>query len=83
MKTDLTSKPLAMPGLISYRCKGLFNWIMIGATDDEDAFKQALRSSTHAKRETLQVWNGNEYVPCEDGTPAEEAATTPPSRQRS
>lgn len=62
---DLTSKPLAAPGLLSYRCKGLFGWIMIGATDDADAMVQAKRSSTHAKREDLQKWDGNAYVPCQ------------------
>ena len=55
-------KPLAAPGLISYRCRGMWGWIMIGAKDDADAFREALRSSPLAKRETLEVWNGKEYV---------------------
>lgn len=58
-----TEKPLAAPGLIRYRCKGVFGWIMIGALDHDEAFREALRSSDKAKRETLEVWNGKEYVP--------------------
>ncbi|WP_454875182.1 hypothetical protein [Paraburkholderia xenovorans] len=55
-------RPLAAEGLLSYRCKGAFGWIMIGATDDDDAFREALRSSETAKRETLQRWDGLGYV---------------------
>lgn len=55
-------RPLAAEGLLSYRCRGAFGWIMIGATDDDDAFRQALRSSETAKRETLQRWDGLTYV---------------------
>lgn len=60
---NLTSRPLAAKGLVSYRCKGIYGWIMIGATDHDDALKQARRSSSSAKAEDLQVWNGTEYVP--------------------
>ena len=55
-------KPLAAQGLISYRCKGSYNWIMIGAKDNIDALKQAARSSAFVKKETLEVWNGTCYV---------------------
>lgn len=58
----LTAKPLAAPGLISYRCKNRYGWTMIGAKDIDDAMREALRSGD-AKREDLQVWNGTEYVP--------------------
>lgn len=61
---NLTSKPLAAPGLLSYRCNGSFGWIMIGAVDDEDAMVQARSSSPHVKREDLQKWDGGAYVSC-------------------
>jgi len=61
---NITDKPLADSGLTSYRCKGAFGWIMIGAKDNEDAMREALRSSKHAERESLQAWNGKEYAPC-------------------
>lgn len=66
----LCNKPLAAAGLTSYRCRGRFGWVMIGATDDDDAFREALRSCPAAKRETLQVWGGTCY---------EDVATTTPS----
>jgi len=61
---NITNRPLADAGLISYRCKGSFGWIMIGAKDNDDAMCEALRSSKHAKREGLQMWNGKEYAQC-------------------
>lgn len=60
----VSDRPLAAEGYLSYRCKGAFDWIMIGAKDDADAMVQARRSSAYAKRETLQKWNGAAYVPC-------------------
>lgn len=57
-------RPLAIPGLTSYRCRGRFGWIMIGATDVADALREAARSDRDAaKRENLQVWNGRQYIP--------------------
>jgi len=56
--------PLADKGLTSYRCRGQFGWIMIGATDVADALREAARSERDAaKRENLQVWNGRQYIP--------------------
>lgn len=57
----LTDRPLAAPGLTSYRCKGRYGWIMIGATDREDALREARRSSDSVQPETLQVWAGGQY----------------------
>lgn len=59
---NITDRPLAAEGLISYRCKGNYGWCMIGATDHEDAFNEAKRSISNPKREDLQIWDGNEYV---------------------
>jgi len=58
---NLTDKPLAAPGLTSYRCKGRFGWVMIGAKDREDALEEARRSSDFVKPETLEVWDGEKY----------------------
>lgn len=72
---DLTSKPLAAAGLLSYRCKCPFGWIMIGAVDDEDAMVQARRSNKQSRREDLQKWDGNGYVPCPMPAPASESGS--------
>lgn len=56
-------KPFAAVGLISYRCKARYGWIMIGATDDIDAMNEARRSSETVNRNDLQKWNGVKYVP--------------------
>jgi len=53
----LTDKPLAAPGLTSYR----FGWVMIGAKDRKDALEEARRSSDFVKPETLEVWDGEKY----------------------
>lgn len=57
------NKPLAAAGRTSYRCRGRFGWIMIGARDVDDAMCEARRSSAFALRENLQVWDGKHYVP--------------------
>jgi len=61
MLSNLQNLPLASQGLTSYRCRGTYGWIMIGAHDHEDAFREALRSSPNAKRHTLEVWTGSNY----------------------
>jgi hypothetical protein len=59
--TALHDRPLAAPGLISYRARGRYGWIMIGAKDDADAWREARRSTDIPH--DLQVWNGSQYVP--------------------
>jgi hypothetical protein len=60
----LHDKPLATEGLNSYRYKGRYGWIMIGALDTEGALKEAARSaSDYTDMDNLQKWNGTEYVP--------------------
>ena len=56
------NKPMAAKGLTSYRCKGAYGWIMIGASSTDDAMREARRSSPNARREDLQVWDGRKYV---------------------
>lgn len=60
--TQLCNFPLAAPGLVSYRCKAPYGWIMIGATDADDAYREAKRSNPRIQREDLQVWNGEVYA---------------------
>lgn len=54
-------RPCAAPGLTSYRAKGRYGWIMIGAKDDADALREARRSTDTPT--DLQVWDGVNYVP--------------------
>lgn len=60
-----TDKPLAAPGLVSYRCRGPYGWIMIGAKDDADAMREAQRSNQNCTRDGLEIWSGERYVPVE------------------
>lgn len=58
-------KPLAAFGLISYRYRGNYGWIMIGATDHADALSETARSLSYGKPsiDRLEIWNGQVYVP--------------------
>ena len=60
---SLENKPLASYGLTSYRYKGRYGFVMIGAKDDEDALREAQRSLTWDKAtpEKLERWNGTKY----------------------
>lgn len=59
-----TDKPLADHGLISYRYRGRFGWIMIGASNNDDALSEARRSTDYpVSIDKLEIWNGSEYVP--------------------
>lgn len=42
--TRTTDRPLAAPGLTSYRYAGPSGWVMIGARDEADAMREAERS---------------------------------------
>jgi hypothetical protein len=52
--------PLAAPGLTSYRAEGRYGFVMIGAVDDADAWREAWRSTD--KPSNLQRWDGTKYV---------------------
>ena len=56
-------KPLAAKGLTSYRIRGTYGYIMIGAKDHDDAWNEAQRSSDRLNRANLEVWNGKAYEP--------------------
>ena len=59
--TPVHDRPLAAEGLISYRAKGRYGFIMIGARDHADAWREAKRSSD--KPTDLEIWDGTKYVP--------------------
>ena len=64
--TSVHDRPLAAEGLTSYRYRGRYGWVMIGATSVADALNEARRSTQvpeHKPERHLQVWNGQEYVP--------------------
>ena len=59
---DTHNKPMAIKGLTSYRYKGRYGFIMIGATDNTKALKEAQRStSDKVSIDNLEVWNGSQY----------------------
>lgn len=58
---NLYDKQYAAHGLISYRYKGRYGWIMIGAKDDADALSEAKRSTQDVIVDNLQVWDGSKY----------------------
>mgnify|MGYP001556602952 CR=1 FL=1 len=64
---DICDRPLAAAPLKSYRYKGAYGWIMIGARDDADALIQAARSFSDkrltANEDNLERWNGYFYEP--------------------
>lgn len=64
MQDNPHNRPCAADGLTSYRYLGAFGFVMIGATDDADALREASRSLSAgpAVIELLQVWNGTCYI---------------------
>lgn len=54
-----TEKPCAAAGLTSYRYRGRYGWIMIGAKNQHDALREALRSVSQesVSAENLEVWD--------------------------
>lgn len=57
------NRPCAARGLDSYRYKGPFGFVMIGAVSAADAMREAERSTATPIRDNLERWNGNRYVP--------------------
>lgn len=59
-----TERPCAAHGLKSYRYRGLYGFVMIGATDDSHALSEAARSIDGvAKPSKLEAWTGKHYAP--------------------
>lgn len=59
---ELCDKPLATKGLTSYRYRGRYGWIMIGALNAADAVREAQRS-THDDIDlnNLEIWEDGSY----------------------
>jgi len=60
------TRPCAGAGLISFRYKGPYGFIMIGAKDTEDALREARRSVTGpATVNNLDIWDAEaaRYLP--------------------
>lgn len=55
------NRPCAAPGLTSYRARGRYGFIMIGATDAADAWREARRSSDAPR--AMERWDGERYLP--------------------
>ena len=58
--------PRAPAPLTSYRLRGPYGWIMIGAACHADAMREAARSTRDPRPENLEVWNGTHYVSAKD-----------------
>jgi hypothetical protein len=57
------NKPCASPNLHSFRYRGRYGWIMIGAHDALDALREASRSTGGSVSiKSLQEWNGESYA---------------------
>jgi hypothetical protein len=61
---DYWNRPCSAHGLKSYRYRGRYGWIMIGARDDDDALREASRSTVDVTKDRLQRWNGVKYTEC-------------------
>lgn len=61
--TPTHDRPCAAHGLVSYRAKGCYGWIMIGAMNEAHAMNEARRSTPEPT--DLQVWDGSNgcYLP--------------------
>ena len=59
-----TDRPLAAKGFISWRYRGRYGYVMIGAKDRKDALREAARSIEGQPDPTrLEVWAGCRYLP--------------------
>lgn len=63
-----SERPLAADGLKSYRYRGRYGYVMIGAEDDAHALREAARSTDNVTADKLEAWNGERYTPVAEGT---------------
>jgi hypothetical protein len=57
---SMCNKPLAAPGLTSYRYRSAYGWTMIGAVDHGDALREAGRSlGSAATIGKLEIWDAD------------------------
>lgn len=64
MDTPISERPCALPGRDSYRAKGPFGWVMMGARNASQARRMA--SSAGADPSTLELWEGDHYAPAKE-----------------
>ena len=58
------NRPLAAPPWDSYRYRGRYGFVMIGARDTAEALTEARRSTdTPVTLEHLEKWDGARYTP--------------------
>lgn len=56
-------RPCAAPPLDSYRYRGPYGWIMVGAFNNADALREVARSTdAPIDPQLLQKWDGAKYV---------------------
>ena len=61
---DTVNKPLAAPGLLSWRYRARYGYVMIGAKNQKDALREAARSiEGQPDQGRLEVWAGCRYLP--------------------
>jgi hypothetical protein len=57
------NKPMAIKGLKSYRYRGRYGYIMIGASDTQDALREAARSTdSEITINNLEAWDYSKYM---------------------
>lgn len=61
----MNDKPCAAAGFTSYRYKGQYGWIMIGANSTKDALNEASRSIQHhaVSVDHLEIYANGRYQP--------------------
>jgi hypothetical protein len=60
---DIYNKPMAIQGLKSYRYKGRYGYIMIGAKDTQDALREAARSTdSEITIDNLEAWDYSKHM---------------------
>lgn len=58
--SDFHNRPCAVAGLTSYRYRGRYGFVMIGARDDDDAIREAGRSIDGPPDPTrLELWDAS------------------------
>ena len=63
MMLETHNKPMAIKGLKSYRYRGRYGYIMIGATDTQDALREASRSTdSKITIDNLEAWDYSKYL---------------------
>jgi len=84
MPENTKDRPLAVAGLISYRYPNQYGgYFMIGAKDDQDALREARRSTSNdVVMDRLERWNENKYMPVAPSPSASEQAVPVASESR-